>query len=102
MIAISACSKLCGLLQQFYVARFEQRVTIDIQEGLLGHVLRFPKAFFDSKETGYLMSRLSRDVGGLQWFFSSTIVDIVTNLLRFARGASASWCTWSGGLPLQP
>jgi ABC-type bacteriocin/lantibiotic exporter with double-glycine peptidase domain len=25
MVAISACSTLCGLLQQFYVARFEQR-----------------------------------------------------------------------------
>jgi ATP-binding cassette, subfamily B, bacterial MsbA len=86
MIGISGCSKLCDLLQGFYVARFEQRVTTDIQEGLLSHVLRFPKAFFDSKETGYLMSRVSHDVGGLQWFFSSTIVYIVTNILRFAGG----------------
>ena len=86
MVAISGCSKLCGLLQEFYVARFEQMVTMDIQESLLGHVLRLPKAFFDSKETGYLMSRVSSDVGGLQWFFSSTIVHIVTNVLRFAGG----------------
>ena len=86
MVAISGCSMLCGLLQQFYVTRFEQRVTMDIQESLLSHVLRLPQAFFDSKETGYLMSRLSSDVGGLQWFFSSTIVHIVTNVLRFVGG----------------
>ena len=86
MIAISGCSRLCDLLQGFYVSRFEQRVTTDIQEGLLGHVLRFPKAFFDSKETGYLMSRVSHDVGGVQWFFSGTIVNIVTNLLRLVGG----------------
>jgi ATP-binding cassette, subfamily B, bacterial len=95
MIAISACSKLCGLLQQFYVARFEQMVTMDIQESLLGHVLRLPKAFFDSKETGYVMSRVSADVGGLQWFFSSTIVYIVTNVLRFAGGLwFLVWLEW--------
>ena len=95
MVAISGCSILCGLLQQFYVARFEQRVTMDIQESLLGHVLRLPQAFFDSKETGYLMSRLSSDVGGLQWFFSSTIVHIVTNVLRFAGGIwFLLWLEW--------
>jgi len=86
MVAIGGSSRLCSLLQQFYVSRFEQRVTTDIQESLLSHVLRVPKTFFDSKETGYLMSRLSSDVGGLQWFFSSTIVHIVTNLLRFVGG----------------
>ncbi len=95
MVAISGCSILCGLLQQFYVARFEQRVTMDIQESLLGHVLRLPQTFFDSKETGYLMSRLSSDVGGLQWFFSSTIVHIVTNVLRFIGGIwFLLWLEW--------
>ncbi|HVN25708.1 MAG TPA: ABC transporter ATP-binding protein [Syntrophorhabdales bacterium] len=95
MITISGCSKLCGLLQQFYVARFEQSVTMDIQESLLGHVLRLPKAFFDTKETGYLMSRLSSDVGGLQWFFSSTIVYIITNILRFIGGLCfLVWLEW--------
>ena len=95
MIAISGCSKLCGLLQQFYVTRFEQMVTMDIQESLLGHVLRLPKTFFDSKETGYLMSRVSSDAGGLQWFFSSTIVHIVTNILRFVGGLGfLVWLEW--------
>jgi ABC-type multidrug transport system fused ATPase/permease subunit len=86
MVAISGCSTLLGLLQQFYVTRFEQTVTMDIQESLLGHVLRLPQTFFDSKETGYLMSRISSDVGGLRWFFSSTIVHIITNVLRFVGG----------------
>ena len=86
MVAMSGCSTLLGLLQQFYVARFEQTVTMDIQESLLGHVLRLPQTFFDSKETGYLMSRISSDVGGLRWFFSSTIVHIITNVLRFVGG----------------
>ena len=86
MVAISGAAKLSGLLEQFYVTRFEQRVTMDIQEHLLGHLLRLPKAFFDGKETGYLTSRISSDVGGLQWFFSSNIVHLVTNVLKLAGG----------------
>ena len=86
LAGILLAEKLTGLLQQFYFARFEQEVTLDIQQDLFSHVLRFPKAFFDEKQTGYLMSRLYSDVEGLRWFFSSTIVYIISNILRFAGG----------------
>ncbi|MGB5921171.1 MAG: ABC transporter ATP-binding protein [Syntrophobacteria bacterium] len=86
LAGISLAEKLTGLLQQFYFARFEQEVTLDIQEDLFSRVLRFPKGFFDENQTGYLMSRLSSDVAGLRWFFSSTIVYIISNILRFAGG----------------
>jgi len=86
LAGILLAEKLTGLLQQYYFARFEQEVTLDIQQDLFSHVLRFPKTFFDEKQTGYLMSRLSSDVEGLRWFFSSTIVYIVSNILRFAGG----------------
>ena len=86
LAGILLAEKLTGLLQQFYFARFEQEVTLDIQQDLFSHVLRFPKAFFDEKQTGYLMSRISSDVEGLRWFFSSTIVYIISNILRFAGG----------------
>ena len=86
LAGILLAEKLAGLLQEFYFARFEQEVTLDIQEDLFNHVLRFPKDFFDENQTGYLMSRLSSDVEGLRWFFSSTIVYIISNILRFAGG----------------
>jgi ABC-type bacteriocin/lantibiotic exporter with double-glycine peptidase domain len=86
LAGILLAEKLTGLLQQFYFARFEQEVTLDIQQDVFNRVLRFPKAFFDEKQTGYLMSRLSSDVEGLRWFFSSTIVYIISNILRFAGG----------------
>jgi ABC-type multidrug transport system fused ATPase/permease subunit len=86
LAGVSLAEKLTGLLQQFYFARFEQEVTLDIQQDLFGRVLRFPKDFFDKNQTGYLMSRLSADVEGLRWFFSSTIVYLISNILRFAGG----------------
>jgi ABC-type bacteriocin/lantibiotic exporter with double-glycine peptidase domain len=87
LAGIALAEKLMNLLEQFYFARLEQEVILDIQQSLVDRALRFPKSFFDSNQTGYLMSRLSSDVEGLRWFFSSTIVYIGTNLLRFIGGA---------------
>jgi subfamily B ATP-binding cassette protein MsbA len=86
LAGLSLSEKLTNVLQRFYFTRFEQTVILDIQQDLLDRALRFPKSFFDENETGYLMSRLSSDVQGVQWFFSGTVVFIVSNLLRFLGG----------------
>lgn len=75
-----------GLLQKYYLLDFEQSVILKIQEALLEHTLHLPKAFFDQNEVGYLISRVSSDVGGLRWFFSGTLVYLFTNLIRFLGG----------------
>jgi ABC-type multidrug transport system fused ATPase/permease subunit len=72
--------------QKFYFTRFEQAITLDIQQNLLDHTLRLPKAFFDNKEVGYLISRLSSDVQGLRWIFSSNIIYILTSVIKFIGG----------------
>jgi ABC-type multidrug transport system fused ATPase/permease subunit len=87
LAAIKVASIVASSLQQYYFTRFEQEVLLDIQQVLFDRTLRLPKAFFDGKETGYLMSRLLGDVGGVRWFFSSTIVHIFTQSIRFIGGA---------------
>ena len=86
LITIVLAEKLTSVLEEFYFARFEQHVTLDIQHDLVERTLHLPKAFFDETQTGYLMSRLSADVEGLRWFFSSTIVHIISNIVRFLGG----------------
>jgi len=86
LVGLKLLAKLTGAWQSFYFTHFEQGILLDIQEDLFSHTLRLPKAFFDNKETGYLMSRLLSDVNGLRWFFSSTLVAIVSSLLRFLGG----------------
>jgi ABC-type bacteriocin/lantibiotic exporter with double-glycine peptidase domain len=86
LAGIALTEKLLSLIQRFYFSRFEQGIIVDIEQNLLDRCLRLPKSFFDMNQTGYLMSRLSTDIQGLRWFFSSTIVYILSNLLRFAGG----------------
>jgi ABC-type multidrug transport system fused ATPase/permease subunit len=86
LVIFLAAEKLTRMLQEFYFVRFEQRITLDIQQDLVDRVLRFPKAFFDNNQTGYLMSRLTQDVDGIRWFFSNTIFYILSNIIRFVGG----------------
>ena len=86
LMGITVAGKVTRLFEQFYFARFEQRVALDIQHDLIERTLRFPKSFFDDNQTGYLMSRLCSDAERLRWFFSSTMVYIIGNIVRFVGG----------------
>lgn len=86
LIIVLVAEKLARVLEEFYFARLEQRITLDIHQDLIARVLRLPKAFFDDHQTGYLMSRLTEDVHGLRWFFSGSIVYFISNVLRFIGG----------------
>jgi ATP-binding cassette subfamily B protein len=85
MAGIYLASMLISSLQSWYLTRFDQAVVFDLETDLLDHTLRLPKSFFDETEVGYLMSRLS-DVTGLRWFFSGTMVSILTNFFQMIGG----------------
>ncbi len=84
--AVKGLVTVANTLGQFAFTRFEQDMLLDIQEQLLERTLRLPKSFFDAQEVGYLMSRLTSDVSGLRWFFSSTLVYLATESLRLVGG----------------
>lgn len=86
LIGVKLADKMVSVLQDYFFARFEQNILLDLQQSLLEHTLKLPKSFLDEKETGYLMSRISSDVQRLRWFFSSTLVYILSMAIRFIGG----------------
>ena len=88
MAGFKGAELLAEQLQRFYFTRFEQDVMLDLQGELLERTLRFPKSFFDDRQTGYLMSRLTSDVEGLRWFFAGTLVYVLSNLIRLVGGVA--------------
>lgn len=85
-IVLMSVAHSIEFLSQFYFFRFQKEIIFQIQHRLFNRVLRFPKSFFDSKQTGYLMSRLSGDVLQLRLLFSRMIVDIFANCLKLLGG----------------
>ncbi len=86
LLGILVTEAVLSFLKQFHFFDFEQRVIFEIQNSLFSKVLRFPKSFFDNKQTGYLMSRLSGDVFRLKILFSNTSVEIFTSFLKLLGG----------------
>ena len=86
MAGVALVQGLSGLLQGFFSTRFQQSVTLDIQKDLLDRTLSLPKAFFDGARTGYLISRIQNGANGVQWFFSGTVVQLLTQSIRFIGG----------------
>ncbi len=95
MAALALFSRAMGLFQNWFFLRCSQEVTLDIQKQVLDHSFRLPKAFFDKNQTGYLMARITGDIGGVTWFLSGSLVGIVTNVLYFIGGlALLFWLEW--------
>jgi len=86
LVGLKLLSYGVGMAQSLVFTRLQMDVSLDLQQNLLEHTLSLPKVFFDNKETGYLMSRVSSDAQGLTWFFSQSTVHILSNIIRFIGG----------------
>jgi ABC-type multidrug transport system fused ATPase/permease subunit len=95
MAVIALFSRGMGLFQNWFFLRYSQDITLDIQKQVLDHSFSLPKSFFDKNQTGYLMARMTGDIGGVTWFLSGSLVGIVTNILYFIGGlALLFWLEW--------
>jgi len=99
--AVALGAKAATVFRQFYVTRFDREVTISLQQDLLERTLRLPKAFSDSMQTGYLMSRFTNDVNGVRWFFSGVVFQLADQVLRLIGGACfLFYLEWRLALPV--
>ena len=70
---------LVRFLQQFFMASFGQKLILHIRRCLFGKMRRLTLAFFDRRQHGELMSRLTNDVDNI----STTISDSLTQLMTY-------------------
>jgi subfamily B ATP-binding cassette protein MsbA len=84
--ALKGLERLGNLAYDFYFQRLEREVLLDIQNRLFERTLSLPKTFFDERQTGYLMARLSSDVTHLRGFLSSSLVFLAQQVLRLVGG----------------
>lgn len=74
------CDWLVRFLQAFFMASIGQRVIHHIRRMLFAHVRTLPLAFFDRRQHGELMSRLTNDVDNI----STTISNSLSLLLTYS------------------
>ncbi len=79
MLAIYLGDWLVRFMQQFSMASISQKIILHIRMALFSAMKKLPLAFFDRRQHGELMSRLTNDVDNI----SSTISDSLSQLLVF-------------------
>ncbi len=88
VIAVGVASVVLNILESYLSSIYQQQMTFNVQTSLFDHVLRFPMSFIKSKQTGYLMSRVSDDVSMMQYLFSDAVTTIISNLFYLVFGVA--------------
>lgn len=81
LVLIPIVSGVIRVIQRKVNSTIGEGVIYDLRVSLYNHLQRMSLRFFTNTKTGELMSRLNNDVVGAQTAISSTIVDIVTNIV---------------------
>jgi ATP-binding cassette subfamily B protein len=84
-----------ALASRWCSARIGEGLILDLRTQVFDHVQRMPLAFFSRTQTGALVQRLNGDVLGAQQAFTSTLSNVVSNVLTvvlvLAAMLSLSW-----------
>ncbi|MFG1815334.1 ABC transporter ATP-binding protein [Kribbella sp. NPDC049174] len=72
------------LAERWFSARIGEGLVYDLRTQVFDHVQQLPVAFFSRTQTGALIQRLNGDVLGAQQAFTSTLSNVVSNLLSVA------------------
>lgn len=72
-----------GTFRGYLFTYIGERAVIDMRHELFGHLQRLSLSFFHKEKTGRLMSLFTNDVPAMQGLYTSTLVDFITDTLRF-------------------
>ncbi|MEW6456751.1 MAG: ABC transporter ATP-binding protein [Acidobacteriota bacterium] len=87
LVGIQVAKLIFSFLTNYFFSIFSQETLTRIKKELFHKILSLPLSFFDSQQTGYLLSRIG-EVEGLGFFFSNSVVRILIGILEFL------FCLW--------
>ncbi len=87
--ALAVLSAGLGLVERWYSARIGEGLVHDLRTQVFDHVQRLSIGFFSRTQTGALVSRLNGDVQGAQQAFTSTLANVVGNIVGVAATLAA-------------
>jgi len=80
-IAITAIGAFAGFIDNYYNEKVAQYVADDLRKKMYHHLQHLSLSYYDSHQTGKLLSTITADVSTIQDFASSTLLNILVDLL---------------------
>jgi ABC-type multidrug transport system fused ATPase/permease subunit len=98
-IGIAAIGGLASYLDNYFTEIVGQRVAHDLRIRTYHHLQRLSLGYYDKNHVGGLVSTLTTDIGTIQTFSSSTVLDIVMDLLTILGMLGLMfWLRWNFAL----
>ena len=82
-LASTILSAIFSTLRGYLFTYIGERAVIDMRHQLFGHLQQLSLSFFNKEKTGRIMSIFTNDVPAMQALYTSTLVDFITDTLRF-------------------
>jgi len=84
VFGIAMLGAICTYAEKLLTTRVGQWVMHDLRQALYFHIQRLSLAYHDRKSTGDLISTVTSDIGSIQTFITSNLLDAVINILTLA------------------
>ncbi len=81
MSGVIVVTSFIGIAQTYFTNTVGQKVMRDLRNRLFNHLQSLSLGFFTDTRTGEIQSRVSDDVGGVQNVVTSTVTDIISNVV---------------------
>src|SRR3954470_15800851 len=98
-VLIAAVGALASYLNNYYTESVGQWVANDLRIRVYDHLEHLPLAYYDTHETGTLLSTITDDIATIQGFASSSTLGIAVDLLTIAGMLGLMfWLNWDFAL----
>lgn len=88
MIGVAAVLALASSLRFYLVTTLGERIVADLRNDVFSHLTRLSASFFDSAQTGEMMSRLTADTTQIKSAVGSAVSVALRNLVLFVGAAT--------------
>ena len=93
LVGLTVLGQVVGGFRGYMMQWFGQKAIYDLRMDLYAHIQRLSVAFYDSKQTGWIMDRVTSDTMNLQDFLTDALQDFVRDsvTLLFILVIMLSW-----------
>ena len=96
IIGIALAQSVVRTLSRFMIFNVGRDIEYDLRNDLFAHLERLPLAYYQTQQTGDLMSRLVNDITAVRMLLGVGFLNLINtpDLLRLRR--HRSWSRWTG------
>jgi ATP-binding cassette subfamily B protein len=95
LLCMRAGMALLGAARTFVMSAFGERLTFDLRRDVYNHLQKLTLRYYDQKDTGWIMDRVTSDTGNLQQFmtdgFQRTVLNLITCSVIIVLMLSMNW-----------